>query len=234
MAENSFDFYKYNTGDTEKGAQKAHSSFSTNVLSSGGTYCRDFYVNSNLVKLLLTGSNFTSLDGTQAISMRAVVRTTKVIHNQVFFIAKTNAANPTTIASYGTTPGYKFGLRSPSTAGTLFGYFQAYNGSTHYNNASTGNSVTGMTGTNTYHDKWTHLRMDVCPVVTGESITGDKIKLYVSTDAGSSWTLKQEITIDSDENGFIPWSDATYNRYGLMLYNAYIDNFEVYLSTGYA
>ena len=233
MAENSFDFYKYNSGDSEKGAQKSHSSFSTDILSSGNSYCRDFNVNSNSVKLLLTGSNFTSLDGTQAISMRAAVRTTKYLYNQVFFVAKTNSANPATISSYGSTPGYKFGLRSPVN-NSLFGYFQGYNGSTHYNNSSTGASVTGMTSTSTFHDKWTHLRMDVCPVVTGESIIGDKIKLYTSTDAGSSWTLKQEITIDSDQNGFIPWSDATYNKYGLMLYNAYIDNFEVYLSTGYA
>ena len=230
MAENSFDFYKYNSGDSEKGAQKSHSSFSTDVLSSGDTYCRDFNVNSGFVKCLLTGSSFVNLDGTQAISIRAAVRTTAVTHNQVYLIAKTNAANPTAISSYGSTPGYKFGLRSPSP-GSLLGYYQLYNGSTSYNNSSNGNVPPGMSVS---ADTWIHLRMDVCPVVTGESITGDKIKFYTSSNAGSSWSLEQEITVDSDANGFIPWSDSTYNRYGFMLYNAYIDNFEVYLSTGYA
>jgi len=229
MAITDFDFFKYNSGDNETGAAKAHSDFSTDVLSSGGDYCRDFYVNTGFAKCLIKDGTI-SLDGAKAISIRAAVRTSAVLHNQVYLIAKTNAANPTAIASPGTTPGYKFGLKSPSASTSLFGNFQAHNGTTDYNNSSTGITVSGMSTTSNFNNKWTHLRMDVIPVSTDGNLSGDNIKLYTSADAGSSWTLREEITINSDANGFIPWNDQTYNRCGFMLYNAYIDNFQVYLS----
>lgn len=234
MADNSFVYYKYDPGDADKGAQKEHSSFTSDVLSSGGSYCRDFTSNTAAVKCLLTGSSFINLDGTQAISIRASVRTTGITHRQAHLVAKTNADIPSGIAAIGANIGYRYGLRSPSP-GNVLGNFDAFNGTTKYSSTQYGIVPNALKNNSTVNDKWVHLRMDVCPMMTTSGfITGDKIKLYTSKDAGSSWDLDSEITINSDADGFIPWGNTNNNRYGFIIYGSYIDNFEVYLSTGYA
>lgn len=224
MAENSFVFYKNNSGDVDAGAQKAHSSFSTDVLSTGGTYCRDYTANSSVTKAFLTGSDFQGLDGTQAVSLRAKVRTS-TSSTYVLLLAKSDAANPPAYTQWYNIKGYMYGIR-------YYGTFHGYNGTTYYDNDSNGVTVTGM-NTN-YTNQWVHVRMDVEPVISGGSITGDKIKAYTSSDNGSTWTLKETYDIASTDSGFIPWSDATYNRYGFAIYDGYIDDFEIYISTGYA
>lgn len=239
MAQDSYDFFKHRSLDLELGGQGTHADL-TYPLTTGGSYYRDYTVNQELVKGLLTGSNFQNLDGSQAISIRATLRAKPYKNWQIWLLAKAGATNPFPKENPVIwEPGYKVGIRAPGTNQVNNIYFHAYNGTNYYDGLDSGrDSNTGhtpdQTQTNTA-DKWVYLRMDVCPIVqtSDNSITGDKILMYRSFDDGATWTIIDTHIMNTTDSGFIPWSDANYNRYGFMTLNGLIDNFEVYLSTGY-
>ena len=219
MAQDSFNFYKYNSADTGEGEQKQHSSFSTNVLTTGGTYCRDYATTSGIVKCLLTGSSFSDLDDTKAVSLRAKVRTYSS-SGHIMVLAKTDTAVD---SQWYNQKGYMFGIR-------YYGKFHTYDGTSYYDTSS-GVTVSGMNSS--YTGQWVHVRMDIEPVKVGGTLTGDKIKVFLSSDDGSTWSLQETFEVATTDNGFVPWSDSTRNKYGFQIYKGYIDDFEIYLSTGY-
>lgn len=239
MAQDSYDFFKRGANDAEFGGQGNHQSLS-NPLTTGGSYYRDYIPNSKQVKAVLTGSNFQGLDGSQAVSVRATVRVRKNLAGQAWLMAKCGSTSlsqdPSNPVQY--EPGYKLGIRAINI-NFINAYFHASsapNGSSYYGLQSSHGTV-GHNASPTLSnidDRWVYLRMDVCPVIqtSDNSIIGDKILAYRSDD-GESWTLFATHEIDATSPGFIPWDDPTYNKYGFMIADSYIDNFEIYLSTGY-
>lgn len=225
MAENSWNFYKANSSDAGQGVQGTHSSLSNPLNSAtGSVYYRDFSSNSGATKAILTGSNFQGLDGSKAISMRAYVRFDSSDANKHFlFLAKTNNSNPSsTNSNYASsTVGYKIGLADTSFSVDIKGVY------------STGTSGVSYFSNDTLAESnWHLIRADVVPVYSGASITSDQIKLFKSTDNGSTWTQigsTQTISITAAR----AWGHSTNKYYGFQTWGCYVDNFEVYLSTPY-
>ena len=226
MAENSWDFYKANSSDAGQGVQGTHSSLSSPLNSAtGSVYYRDFSSNSGVIKAVLTGSNFQGLDGSKAISMRAYVRMeSEEVHKHFVFLAKTNNSNPSsTNSSYASsTVGYKVGIGDSSfSTNTIKGIYSlsTTNISLFSNDLFSASS-------------WHLIRADIIPVYSGASITSDQIKLFKSTDNGSTWAQigsTQTVAIGAAN----AWSHSTNKYYGFQTWGCYVDNFEVYLSTPY-
>lgn len=232
MAVDDYSFYKNssNTNDKLYGVRKAYSSLSDpsykdpSYGDNSNLYFRDYTVNSNLVKVLLDGSEFQNLDGSKGISFRIDLRTPSAITNrQVLFLVKTDNATPdASLSNWQNTEGYKIGFHCP--------YGGATNGIFNSNSTKTTFQSSGI---NTSF--WSRIRVDVVPVLDQNgTIIGDKIDYYSYIYNSNTWSLTTNgtstLTINSSDARFIPWGDATYNRYGFQISGWYIDNFQVYIS----
>lgn len=228
MSEADWDAYKANLGDAEKGVEGTHSILSNPLsLEVGSLYYRDFNVNTGIVKNVLNNPTFVAIDGTRAVSMRARIRLESTnqssdTNKHFVFLAKTNAANPTTTTSnWASTWGYKIGAWKPFGS-TLLNTAWASGNSTSFSNLTTGELAISQ---------WHFIRADIVPVYTGSTITSDQIKLYKSTDNGTTWTqIGSTQTVSISGGSWNTWGSATYKYYGFQNWGFYVDNFEIYLS----
>jgi len=222
MAENSWNFYKAISGDSEKGTQGTHSSLS-NPLDSviGSTYYRDFSSNSGIIKAVLTGSNFVGLDGSKAVSMRAHVRmNTESANKHIMFLAKTNTSNPySSTSDWYKTVGYKIGISDQSfSSNTIKGAY----------NVHVPLGVNLLSSDLFAVGTWHLIRADFIPSYSNGSIIEDHIKLFKSTDNGNTWTQIGSTVTGNISN--YPWGHSTNKYWGFQTWGCSIDNFEIYVS----
>lgn len=81
-------------------------------------------------------------------------------------------------------------------------------------------------------NRWWHLRIDIEPIVNNGVVTADKLVFFIKNNVDDPWPEEGTVVIASGTR-FIPWNDEERNSFGFAVQNMQIEDFEIYLSTGF-